>query len=114
MNWMDKMNGKHILHNNNKLRQKAGRLKDEGGFRIPTDRKTWERVNAPKFGGEVLKVDGLKGANVESGDTTYPVKTVLPVPAGSADVDLADSGPCHGRRAKPREVLVSLRKICTG
>ena len=50
-------------------------------------------------------MDGLIGANVESGDKTYPVKTMLPVPAGSQDVDLADSGPGQGRRAKQKEVL---------
>ena len=53
----------------------------------------------------MFKVDQVIGANVESGDKSYPVKTVLPVPAGSADVDLADSGPGQGRRAKEKEVL---------
>ena len=59
----------------------------------------------PKFAGEVLKVDGLKGATVESGDKYYPVKTVLAVPAGSANVDLADAGPGQGKRQKQKEVL---------
>ena len=36
---LDKMNGEQLLHNNKKWRQKAGRLKDEGAFRVPTDRK---------------------------------------------------------------------------
>ena len=36
---LDKLNGEQILHNNKKFRQKAGRLRDEGAFRIPTDRK---------------------------------------------------------------------------
>ena len=53
----------------------------------------------------MFKVDQVIGANVESGDKSYPVKTVLPVPAGSADVDLTDSGPGQGRRAKQKEVL---------
>ena len=92
------------------METKAGKLRDEGAFRVPIDRKPWERIDAPKFEGEVLKVDGLKGANVESGDKTYPVKTVLPVPAGSQDVDLADSGPGQGRRAKQKEVLVEFAK----
>jgi hypothetical protein len=102
---LDKMNGVQILHNNKKWRQKAGRLRDEGAFRLPTDRKTWERIDAPKFGGEVFKVNGLIGANVESGDKSYPLKTVLAIPAGSQDVDLANSGPGQGRRAKQKEVL---------
>jgi hypothetical protein len=102
---LDKMNGVQILHNNKKWRQKAGRLRDEGAFRLPTDRKTWERIDAPKFGGEVFKVNGLIGANVESGDKSYPLKTVLAIPAGSADVDLGDAGPGQGRRAKQKEVL---------
>ena len=102
---LDKRNGEQIKHNNQKWRQKAGRLQDEGGFRVPTDRKTWDRIDAPRFEGKVLPVTGLKGANVESGDKSYPVKTVLAVPAGSANVDLADAGPGQGRRAKQREVL---------
>ena len=108
-----KMNGEQTLHNNKKWRQKAGRLKDEGAFRIPTDRKTWDRIDAPKFAGKVLQVDGLKGSHVESGDKSYPVKTVLAVPAGSANVDLDDAGPGQGRRAKQKEVLEIMPNICT-
>ena len=70
------------------METKAGRLQEECAFRVPTDRKTWEIYAR------------LKGANVESGDKSFPVKTVLPVPAGSADVDVDDSGPGQGRRAK--------------
>ena len=51
-----------------------------------------------------MQVDGLKGSHVESGGKSFPVKTVLAVPAGSANVDLDDSGPGQGRRAKQREV----------
>ena len=50
-------------------------------------------------------MDGLKGSHVESGDKSYQVKTVLAVPAGSANVDLDDAGPGQGRRAKQKEVL---------
>ena len=57
--------------------------------------------------------DGLKGAHVESGHKSSPVKTVLAVPAGSANVDLDDAGPGQGRRAKQKEVLDIMRKICT-
>ena len=84
---LDKQNGLDIKHNNDKWRAKAAKLRDAGAYRTPLPRDTWERIEAPKFGGEVLKVDGLIGANVESGDKTYPVKTVLPVPAGSQDAD---------------------------
>ena len=41
---LDKMNGEQILHNNKKWQQKAGKLRYEGAFRVPTDRKTWERI----------------------------------------------------------------------
>ena len=90
----------------NKWRAKAGKLRDAGAFRIPRPRDTWERIDAPKFGGEVYNVDGFKGANVESGDKTYPVKTSLAVPAGSADISIGiEAGPGGGRRAKQREML---------
>lgn len=78
-----------------------GKLKDSGAFRTPLGRDTWERVDAPKLAG-----DGLKGANVESGNESYPVKTVLAVPAGSRDVDLGiEAGPGRGRRSRQREML---------
>ena len=96
---LDKTNGEDIAHNNKKWRTKIGRLNDEGAFRVPTDRKTWERIDQAKLGGEVLTVTGIKGANVESGDKSYPVKTVIAVPAGSANVDLADAGPGQGKMA---------------
>ena len=34
------------------------------------------------------KVDGLKGATVEDTESKNPVKTVLPVPAGSKDIKI--------------------------
>ena len=74
---------------------------------MPRDRDTWERIDKPKFGGEVYNVDSFKGANVESGSQTFPVKNTLPVPRGSADVDLGidDGERNQGRRAKQREML---------
>ena len=44
---------------------------------------------------------------MESGDKTFPVKTALPVPRGSADVDLGidDGERNQGRRAKQREMF---------
>jgi len=103
---LDKVHGEQIKHNNEKWRQKAGKLRDAGAFRIPRPRETWERIDAPKFGGEVYNVDGFKGANVESGDKTYPVKTSLGVPIGSADIDIGiEAGPGGGRRARQKEML---------
>ena len=90
--WISPMGNKYCITTSSGDK-KAGRLKDEGAFRVPTDRTTWERIDAPKFEGEVLHVTGLKGANVESGDKSFPVKTVLAVPQGSANVDLAAAGP---------------------
>ena len=91
---LDKVHGEQIKHNNDKWRAKAGKLKDASAFRIPRPRDTWERIDAPKFGGEVFNVDGFKRTNVESGDKNYPVKTSLAVPAGSADINISiEAGP---------------------
>ncbi len=97
-------------HNNQKWRAKAGKLKDQGAFRVPLDRETWERIDQPKFAGEVHEMpdrNAFKGSNVEDVDgKSFPVKTILPVPSGSADVDLdIDSGPGAGKRVKQREML---------
>ena len=113
---LDKVHGEQIKHNNDKWRQKAGKLRDAGAFRIPRPRDTWERIDAPKFGGEVFNVDGFKGSHVESGDKTYPVKTSLAVPAGSADIDTGiEAGPGGGRRKRQREcsrISRQTRKAC--
>ena len=104
---LEKTHGEQIKHNNDKWRQKAGRLRDAGAFRVPKNRDTWERLDKPKFGGDVYNVDSFKGANVESGSQTFPVKNTLPVPRGSADVDLGidDGERNQGKRAKQREML---------
>lgn len=85
---LDKQNGIDLKHNNDKWRAKAGKLRDAGAFRIPRPRDTWERIDAPKFGGEVHDVVEFKGANVGDGTKSYPVKTSLAVPVGSADIDI--------------------------
>jgi hypothetical protein len=81
-------------------------LRDAGAFRIPLPRDTWERIDAPKFSGEVHDVVEFKGANVGDGTNSYPVKTSLPVPAGSADIGIdITTGAGGGRRARQREML---------
>ena len=103
---LDKQHGEQIKHNNDKWRAKASKLRDAGAFRISRPKDTWERIDAPTFGGEVWNVDGFLGANVESGDKTYPVKTALAVPAGSADISIGiEAGPGGGRGAIQREML---------
>jgi len=63
-------------------------------------------MDAPKFGGEVHEVVDFKGANVGDGANSYPVKTSLAVPRGSADIDIGiEAGPGGGRRARQREML---------
>ena len=57
--------GKAVSHNNRRWRDKAGKLQDLKGFRVPLDRNTWDRIDQPKFSGKVHQVAGLKGANVE-------------------------------------------------
>ncbi len=102
---LDKVHGEQIKHNNEKRRQKVGKLRDSGAFRIPLARNMWERVDAPKFSGEVHEVVSFKGANVSDGKNSFPVKTVLAVLAGSRDIDFGDAGPAQGRRAQQREML---------
>ncbi len=42
---LDKTQGEQIRHNNEKWRNRVGRLRDAGAFRIPLPRDTWEKVN---------------------------------------------------------------------
>ena len=57
---LDKVHGEQIKHNNEKWLSSLGELRDAGTFRIPLAGDTWERVDAPKFGGEVYGVDTFK------------------------------------------------------
>ena len=57
---------------------------------------------------ELKKVDGFKGANVEDDrGKNYPVKTVLPVPAGSKDIKIDDTkvGPGSGKKSTQKAML---------
>ncbi len=45
--------GKDVKHNSTRWRSKAGKLKAKGAYRVPQSRSTWERIDAPKFKGEV-------------------------------------------------------------
>ena len=105
---LEKEAGQKVAHNNKMWRRKAGRLRDKGAFRVPLDRNTWERIDAPKFGGEVHQVRELVGANVrDSEGNSYPVRQVLPVPGTSADIDVPEElVPGSGRR---REQIQNLR-----
>ena len=61
--------------------------------------------------------DGFKGANVQDAQgRSFPVKTTLPVPGTSQDVDIQiETGPGGGKRATQREMLreyaLNLKKI---
>jgi hypothetical protein len=104
---LEKKHGQDIRHNNQRWRQKIGRLRDQGAFRTPLPRDTWERISAPKFGGEVHQVASFKGANVEDEQgRSFPVKTALAVPAESQSITLdTDVTAGGGKRARQREML---------
>ena len=104
---LDKVHGEQIKHNNDKWRAKAAKLRDAGAFRVPRPRETWERIDAPKFKGEVHEVALLKGANVEDTEgRSYPVRKVLAVPAGSAGVEINEELiPGSGRREQQVKAL---------
>ena len=94
--------------------EETGQLRDRGAFRIPLPRQTWERVGQPKWGGQVYLTDGFKGANVEDAQgRSFPLKTTLPVPGTSQDVDIQiEAGPGGGKRATQRErCFVSMRSL---
>ena len=62
-------------------------------------------MGQPTWGSQVYLTDGFKGANVQ--DTqgrSFPVKTTLPLPGKSQDVDIQiEASPGGGKRATQRE-----------
>jgi len=102
--------GKDVKHNNDKWRQKAGKLRDKGAFRVPLKRQTWDRIDAPKFGGTVHTVEGPKGANVEDDmGQSYPIRRALAVPGNSADIDVPDE--LMPGSSKRKDLLKHLREF---
>ena len=46
---LSRIHGEQIKHNNTKWRQRAGKLRDAGAFRIPRPREDWERVDSAEI-----------------------------------------------------------------
>ena len=99
--------GKDIKHNNDRWRAKAERLTDKKGFRVPLPRKTWEKIDAQKFGAQVHQVAALFGSHViDTENKSYPVRKVLAVPADSAEIDVnPELLPGSGRKEEQRTQL---------
>ena len=55
---LEKENGEKVKHNNQRWRQKAGKLKDKGAFRVPLDRNTWERIDQQNLAEKCTKWKG--------------------------------------------------------
>ena len=99
--------GEKVQHNNQRWREKAGKLQDNGGFRVPMPKNTWPRIDQPRFEGKVHKAAALKGANIEDTEgNSFPVRQVMAVPKDSEDVELNDELlPGSGKRLKQKEFL---------
>ena len=113
---LEKQNGLMVRHNNKMWRKKVNKLQEERAFRTPLPNQTWERIDAPKFSGEVHEVKKFEGDEVKDRKgQSFKVRSVAPVPLGSADIDLGDAGPGQGKRAEQREQMEdfagSLKKV---
>ena len=101
---LEKQNGLAVRHNNRMWRKKVNNLQNLKAFRAPLPNRTWDRIDAPKFGGEVHEVKKFTADEVQDRrGEKFKVRSVLAVPLGSADIDLEDSGPGQGKRAEQRE-----------
>ena len=107
---LEKSHGYQVRHNTEKWQRKHDKLEDEKALRIPKPRDDWEHVDKPKWRGEVYNVTGFQGANVQATDAkgdehTFPVKTSLAVPRGSAELDLGEVETNPREKDRQREGL---------
>ena len=63
------------------------KLRELGAFRILLPKTTWTRAGVPRWSEKVYEFLHVYGQDVKAVDgTTAPIRNVLPVPLGSADV----------------------------
>ena len=81
-------NGFKMVRNAKQLKQRQDRLNDHGYFRAQLPKQTFVRGHKPKYSSIVYKADEIKNNQVISGGKTFEISKVLPVPSGSARVDV--------------------------
>jgi hypothetical protein len=81
-------NGRKMAQNAKQLKQRQDKLEENGYFRAMLPKQTFKRGFKPTFGGTVYKADSISNNQVKSGDKTFEISKVAPVPEGSAKVDL--------------------------
>ena len=63
------------------------KLRELGAFRILMPKATWSRAGVPRWSEKVYEFSHVYGQDVKAVDgTTAPIRNVLPVPIGSADI----------------------------
>ena len=78
---LEEQNGLMVRHNNKMWRKKVNKLQEERAFRTPLPNQTWERIDAPKFSGEVHEVKKFEGDEVKDRKgQSFKVRSVAPVP----------------------------------
>ena len=70
--------------NAEQLKRRQRTLENAGAFRVQLPKTSFQRGFTPKFGAQVYKVDSISGGQVKSGNKSFSIARVLPVPAGSS------------------------------
>ena len=81
-------NSEKMAKNAKQLSQRQGRLEDQGYFRAQLPKQTFSRGFKPKFSSQIYKADEIRNNQVVSGGKTFQISKVMPVPGGSARVDV--------------------------
>lgn len=81
-------NGRKLANNAKQMKQRQNKLEENGYFRAMLPKQTFKRGFKPTFGGTVYKADSISNNQVKSGDKTFEISKVMPVPEGSKNVDL--------------------------
>ena len=79
-----------LQHNQSLALDRGAQLERRGAFReeLPNKGRGFERNFRPRYGGEVHNVSRVAGTTVFSEGKAYPTRHVLPVSAGSGNVDI--------------------------
>ena len=75
------------VNTNTNEKDRIQKLRELGAFRVLLPKSTWSRAGVPRWGEKVHEFLHVYGQDVKAVDgTTAPIRNVLPVPLGSADV----------------------------
>jgi hypothetical protein len=118
---LEKQAGYDQAQNTRVHQERVARLQAAGAFRALLPKSTWTRTGQPRYSDKVYQLQFISGQEAVATDgSRHPLRDVLPVPQGSADVrvprELKGGRPVRdeGARAALRPFATALKGMLGG